>query len=186
MTAPADTLIEDLRNCRRGDEIAARRLYASVGGSMELVALAVTNDRASALDVVQQALLRVLEAPLEQVDEVRDVLPWLLKITRNVAINSVRSDSRRTARERLSYVLQHGSNENGAAQDRNDLNTAIASLTLEHREVIILRHFIGLTWVQIGHAIGLTDSACAARHKTALEQLRTAISRTSAIGAKQC
>jgi len=182
MTAPADSLTRDLRRCRRGDEMAARRLYARAGGAMEMVAFACTNDRADAQDAVQLALVRVLATPMERVDEVREALPWLVKITRNVAINSCRSESRRGARERVAIsrngVHQNGAHHNGAPVGAPDeLRSAIGALSLEHREVVILKDFIGLTWVQIGDTIGLTDSACAARHRAALGILRTTLTR---------
>jgi len=186
MTASIDRLTADLRRCRRGDEIAARRLYANAGSAMELVALACTNDRADAQDVVQSALLRVLETPTERIDDVREALPWLLKITRHVALNHLRASRRRDTREHAVILGNNHSQQDENPQE--DLMSAIAALEIDHREIIILRHFIGLTWTQIGETVGITDRAGAARHKVALEQLRQSMMkpRFSDRGVRQC
>ncbi len=184
MTASIDRLTAELRRCRGGDEIAARRLYANAGRAMELVALACTNDRADAQDVVQAALLRVLETPIERVDAVREALPWLLKITRHVALNHRRTDQRRCARERTALLGINHSPQNENPPE--ELMPAIAALELDHREIIILRHFIGLTWTQIGETLGITDRAGAARHRVALEQMRQTMHKIRTVEPHQC
>lgn len=166
-----DHLTEDLRLCRRGDEDAARRLYAQAARPMEMLAGGITGDQSLAQDAAQSALLRFMRTPVDAVDRVDAALPWLLAITRNAAINLVRTESRRTKRERA-YVP--AAPEANAADER--LRQAIGALRTEHREVIILRHCIGLTWEQIGAALGITDRGASTRHKAAVDALHARMS----------
>lgn len=170
MPEPDRQLVDDLRRCRRGDAEAAARLYAASHRAMTLVARNHTGDNASAQDAVQEALLRVMRTPVAEVDTVRDPVPWLLAITRNVALNAARGEARRAQRERWRVVPSKGEND-----PDEGLQEAIAALPPERREVLILRHFLGLTWAQAGAALGITDRGAEARHRAALEELRAAL-----------
>lgn len=180
MPSLTDQLTEDLRRCRRGDEDAARRLYAQVATPMEMLAQGITGDRALAQDAAQSALLRFMRTPVETVDQVNGALPWLLAITRNAAINMVRTEVRRTKRERECVP--------GPPEENNQdepLRQLIAALSTEHREVIILRHFIGLAWEQIGAALGITDRGAASRHRAAINALHAGLKEQEPITVEQ-
>jgi len=56
--------------------------------------------------------------------------------------------------------------------DRDVLAAALATLPDEQREVIVLRTWAGLTFEQIGLALGIPMNTAASRHRYALRRLR--------------
>src|SRR5512142_3090097 len=75
-----------------GDEDAMRELYATYGQRLYAYALRLTNDPASAEDVVQETLVTVWRAAGKYRGEGR-VLAWLLGIAHNVALKVLRRRS---------------------------------------------------------------------------------------------
>ena len=161
--------LELVRLIRKGDERAARELWARVGPSLRAVARAVVREEHRADDVVQQAMCRLLEMRESQAREIRDAGAFLACIVRRLALNESRGEQRasRRVRERAASVAAAPAEPRGSER----LFEAIGSLPDELGEVVLLRHAGGLTFDQLALALDQNRSTIASRYRRAIEEL---------------
>src|SRR5919197_2169875 len=129
-----------------GDGEAMGGLYARYAGRVYSHARRMMRDRHDAEDVTQLVFLK-LTWTLDRYDERSgDFCAWLLRVARNQAIDELR----RRRPVLLAEVYASGSHPD--AEDRSDetsalragaLRAALAELSADQREVIVLRQFMG-------------------------------------------
>lgn len=120
-------------------------------------------------DCVQEAFIRLATCRREPDDPVC----WLYRVTRNQAINSLRSQSRRKSRERAvaqsELVLQtiHSTELTPASVEES-----LQSLPAADREVVVARIWGKLSFQQIGNLIGASSSTAHRRYESALRRIK--------------
>lgn len=155
----------------RGDDAAARLLWARHGPRLTSFALGMTRgDRASADDAVQTAFLGVLSLTSRSVRDIRDVAAFLAASTRNAVLNQRRTLVRATARNLAAARPEHT-----APHDHDSLDAALAILPDDVHEVMLLRHAAGLTFEQIALCLSEPKSTVTSRHARGLELLRQSL-----------
>ncbi len=98
---------------------------------------------------------------------------WLYRITINETLNSIRFN-----RRFRSFEPEHGGIDRSPGERFDDeerdsvLSKAIMKLNPAHRSVIILRHYNGLTYREIGDVLQLPERIVKSRLFTARHQLR--------------
>ena len=103
------------------------------------------------------------------------LLGWLFRSTRFLALNQLRDDRRRQARER--HAMQHCDSASETAPEwervQPVLDEAMADLSDEDRDALLLRFFKNRDFHAIGATLGVSDDAAQKRVSRALERLRT-------------
>lgn len=168
---------EILLRIRRGDNDAARRLHAHCAQRLRVLAVSILRDEASAGDIVQSAFMKILTVPKNDLKEVRDPVAWLARITRNLSLNRIRDDYRLRERARASslasdFPRQEAFGEKGRSRTQDDLLDALSLMDDDARDLIVLKHFVGLTFDQLAIALDEPRSTIASRHRAAIEALR--------------
>lgn len=160
-----------LRACRRGDDRAARLLYARLSPLLHRYACAILRDEALADDAVQSAFCRILTLPMRQVRSVESPAAWMATLVRREALMALRSRRRDAGRAvgRMTPIRAEPSGDPA-------LRDAVDRLPRQLREVIVLRHVAGLSFPQIAEAVGSNQNTIAWRHRRAIEQLRRELS----------
>lgn len=140
---------------------------------------ACKRDEAFCLDVVQDAMMRIIRSmrPMETADDLRR---WLRAVIQSCAYDKLRSESRRRAREQKRADDQIRSGGGSApAHDRDEITEQLAWLDGELRNLddeatrlVVLRHRFGWTLQQIGDAVGLAPGAVDGRIRRLLSRLR--------------
>jgi RNA polymerase sigma-70 factor, ECF subfamily len=174
-----------LQRTRRGDEAAARELWSRFAPRMLAYARGVLG-RAhadAAEDVVQCVFMSILAQTRRQVRQIDDIPAWMLRSTRNAAINHLRG----IRRERARHANAPAASEVRCVpqplnQDPATLAAAIDALPRRHREPIILKHVAGLTFDQLALALGINRNTAAARYRAALATLRQSLGNEEALG----
>jgi RNA polymerase sigma-70 factor (ECF subfamily) len=120
-------------------------------------------------DCVQEAfieLARQSEAPASPA-------AWLYRVTRNRALNALRSARRRTTHEQAVALARDELNLKTVSPDER-LQAAELLLALEagQREIVVLRVWGGLSWQEIAELVGASKSSAQRTYVQALEQLR--------------
>lgn len=167
-----------LLDTHRGDHDAAAALFREFSPRMLAYARAfVRGDTrgGAAEDAVQQAFVQVLTTTPEVLAAVEDTLGWLIRLTRNAALNTLRTHKRSTLREKMRAGLARRNGSHGAIGPRDELVNALSGLADEHRELLLLRHIAGLSFEQMAYSLGENRNTVAARYRTALGVLRAAM-----------
>nr|WP_217283764.1 sigma-70 family RNA polymerase sigma factor [Aquabacterium terrae] len=114
-------------------------------------------DAAAADDLVQGTLERAL-AHWHQFDQRRDMLLWLLSIAHNAFLDGRRRDARFTVLEPARLQAQQELTASDPGVDvglRLDLGAALARLTPEQREPLLLVSVEQLTYAECAEALGI-------------------------------
>lgn len=113
---------------------------------------------------------------------------WLMRATRYVSANILRAESRRRRREQAAHLqTQMISNPDSPHSEEPLwqeiaplLDDALANLGRTDQTAVILRYFRGLTLLQVGQAIGVSEDGARKRVNRALDRLRKWLLRAGA------
>ncbi|HUT95691.1 MAG TPA: sigma-70 family RNA polymerase sigma factor [Thermoguttaceae bacterium] len=143
------------------------RLLDRHGAALELYARQLCD---APEDCVQEALVELAR----QRRTPDDVLPWLYRVVRNKALSASRSARRRRRHETeaAGHRATWFTPSPGNAVDAESATAALESLSLEQREVVVAHLWGGLTFRQVGHLVGTSDSTAHRRYEAALSTLR--------------
>jgi RNA polymerase sigma-70 factor (ECF subfamily) len=148
----------------RPDADLLARLLDQHGGALALYAAQWTE---AADDCVQEALVELAR----QSTTPENVVGWLYRVVKNRALNAVRGASRRREREAESWrrrLVREGPD----ASDRADLLEAVERLPPDQRELVVLRVWGGLSFVEIAEATQVATSTAYRKYQDAIESLR--------------
>ena len=143
-------------------------------------ALQMTGNHEDALDVMQEAFLR-LHREWDRRDRNRNPAPWLFAVIRNLAIDLLRRRSAHGECEMdpLSVVSAKPGPDEMAI--RNEvaarLWSEIAALPLLQREAVILRDWHGLSYAEIAEVTGASTAVVTGRLHDARTALRKRMSK---------
>jgi RNA polymerase sigma-70 factor, ECF subfamily len=127
----------------------------------------VVHDAAAAEDIAQEAFLSAVRR-LDRFDRRRPFGPWLHRIVVNRAIDWARARALRRETELLDDAAVAG-----PAPDPDDrLRVAIASLSPDHRAVIVLRYQLEYTPGEIAGLLDLPRGTVNSRLRRALDHLK--------------
>jgi RNA polymerase sigma-70 factor, ECF subfamily len=150
------------------------------------VALGMLSDPDEAEEVVQEAFSAAWNHTGALGEEHEALMPWLLRITRNRAIDHLRRRSRR--RTRLARAEASGAlgpeavppvEPNEAARPgwhvHESVHAALAALPPEQRQAVELAYFRGLTHAEIARMLEIPMGTVKTRLRLAIGKLRTAL-----------
>jgi RNA polymerase sigma factor (sigma-70 family) len=146
--------LELVRRVARGDRAAFGTVFDRYAAPALRYARRLIRDPAASEDAVHAAFVRLLEAARSgSLDPERGTLRGLLfRTVRNLCIDAIRMRARDVP---LDDHDQAGG-QTGAGDARLDLDAALALLPENHRSALLLRVDAGLSYVEIGAALGAT------------------------------
>jgi RNA polymerase sigma-70 factor (ECF subfamily) len=127
----------------------------------------VVHDAAAAEDIAQEAFLAAVRA-LDRFDRRRPFAPWLHRIAVNRAIDWARA---RELRREVELVDPEGEPLRESSGDPKPLAAGLASLSPEHRAVIVLRFLLDYTPGEIATLLDLPRGTVNSRLRRGLDQL---------------
>ncbi len=144
-------------------------------GWVQALARSLVRDPNVALDVAQQAVLTALERPPHTARSGPGLRAWLATVTRTLARQSARGESRRAARERRAARPEAAPAtgdvvERGEAQQR--VVEAVMKLDEPYRSTVLYRYLDGLSAPEIAERMDATPAAVRKRLSRGLEQMR--------------
>src|SRR5437879_5355002 len=159
------------------EDAALRALFDQHAAPLMSYALRLTGgDRGRAEDVVQETLLRAWRHP-EALDETRGpVRSWLFTVARNVAVDAHRARRARPTEvgdDALAVVPAVDEIEH--ALDRWLINDALATLSPDHRAVIVETYYRGRSVAEAAATLGVPAGTIKSRTFYALRALRLAL-----------
>jgi RNA polymerase sigma factor (sigma-70 family) len=165
-----------------GDEAAFREIVARHTDLVYSSALRQVGSPDLAQDVAQSVftdLARKAPELAASSKEHASLLGWLYRSTRYAALNQLRDDRRRQARERQIMQDFPTAIESEPEWDhvRPVLDEAMAELGEDDREALLLRFFRNQDFRTVGRALGVSDDTAQKRVSRALDRLRIAFTR---------
>jgi RNA polymerase sigma-70 factor, ECF subfamily len=167
------------------DLVAFRALYDRYGNLVYSAALRVVRDAQIAEDMVQEIFLRIWRKPESYVAQRGRFVTWLTSVTRNRAVDEVRSRGRRFRHETASPEEQErelpASEQDDPAltaelsDQRRLIVAALAQIPEEQREIIMLAYFGGLTQQEIAERLAQPLGTVKTRIRLGMHKLRAAL-----------
>ncbi len=176
---------------RARDERAFETLYGKYSDIVYSVSLRVLADPTLAQDVAQEVFLRFWRMP-DSYDASRGrFMNWLLSVTRNRAVDEVRSRGRRRQREVAPAVMPedppdaHAEDPLHNAQleaERSAVRNALRLLPEEQRTALELAYFGGLTQQEIAALLNQPLGTVKTRTRLAMKKLRLTLAGEVGVG----
>jgi RNA polymerase sigma-70 factor (ECF subfamily) len=178
-TSPHDEDHALIRLVADGDEDGFRRLYARYGRRLYAYALRVVGSPAAAEDVLQESLIAVWQGAGRFRGEGR-VIAWLLSIVHHKALHALRKRPDQ-ALDLLENVLQderpHPDEKIARSEQQKLLRQGLDELSVEHRSVLELVFFQGLSLQETADVCGCPVGTVKSRLSYAKNALRGELTR---------
>src|SRR5687768_10391603 len=158
-----------------GDEEAFDTLVGRIGDSLHSVARRILRDTTLAQDAAQQALLDAWRN-LPRLRDPDRFEAWAYRLLVNACHAEARRERRHSGNLRLlpsdePMVMDSASR----IANREQLDQAFRGLSVEHRTVVVLVHYVGLSHAEAAESMGTPVGTARSRLHYALQSMRAAI-----------
>ena len=158
-----------------GDRRAFEALLVEYEKPVFNAAFRMLNNRDDARDVTQTVFLKVFEN-FAQFDPSRRFFSWIYRITLNESINWLGKENR------LEPLLYETADEGKGPYEEVEsarvsagVQAALMTINTDYRAVVILKHFLGCSYVEISEVLEIPEKTVKSRLYTARQQLRDAL-----------
>ena len=170
----------------QGDERALSELYDRYSRPVYATGVRLLGDAHLAEELVQDAFTNVWQGAASFDPERASFATWLYRVARNRAVDLAR---RRRARPRSAgedtLRILSGGPEPEAGVDGWDVARALSRIPEEHREVLTLAYFEGLSQREISRRTGIPLGTIKSRTTAALKRLHRSLVDPAAERAKR-
>ena len=146
---------------KSGDMDAVRFLYVRYKDNVYGYVLSILREPHEAEDATQQVFMKLISSIQKYEPRSVPFTAWILRVARNVAIDHLRQ--RRAVPCEEVFEASHQADDSGRDR-RRDIETALSAVPEEQREVVVLRHLVGLTPGEIAARMGRTEAAIHGLH----------------------
>jgi RNA polymerase sigma-70 factor (ECF subfamily) len=176
-----------VKRAQLGDREAMGFLYARYADNVHGYVRSIVHDSHEAEDVTQQVFAKLIRVIGKYEEREVPFFAWVLRVARNVAVDHLR-------RQRLVPVEElrmsdAGSGDPAGTRRMRDLREALSELPKDQCEVLVLRHFAGLSPLEIATRTGRSEGSIHGLHHRGRRALqaelisRGAAPATLAVGA---
>ena len=163
-----------VERARSGDREAFGQLAASEVDRLLAVARLILRDGDQAEDAVQEALVRCWRQ-LPGLREVERFDGWLYRILVNAATDETKRRRRFEATVRTITVEPAIGDDVQVIVDREELEQGFRHLSVDHRAVVVLHHYLGLPLTEVAATLGIPIGTAKSRYHYAMSALRAAL-----------
>ena len=166
-----------------GDDRALSEAFDRLGPAVYAGALRVLGDAAAAQDVVQDVFVELWSHPGRYDPAAGPLRAYLVLLARHRAVDIVRSELRRVARQEHSYRLVPRQpdlsplDEAMVSEAAAAVRAAVKQLPDGQRRIVELAYFGGLTCREAAAAAGIPEGTAKSRLRLALAKLETMLDR---------
>jgi RNA polymerase sigma-70 factor (ECF subfamily) len=96
---------------------------------------------------------------------------WIMRVAHNAALDYLRSGAARQVPSEEVFIEDYGRVETGRERGE-DLRSALGDLPEDQREVLVLRHIVGLSPGEIANTLGKTENSIHGLHHRGRRTLR--------------
>jgi RNA polymerase sigma-70 factor (ECF subfamily) len=159
---------------QRGDEEAFASLAVAVGGRLHAVAHRILRDLDLAEDATQQALLSIWR-DLPQLRDPARFEAWSYRLLVRACYAEAKNARKWTPGLHLVEADRWTDDSSVAIANRDQLERAFRRLSVEHRAVVVLHHYLDLPLPAVAEALGIPPGTARSRLHHAMRGLRAAL-----------
>jgi RNA polymerase sigma-70 factor, ECF subfamily len=164
-----------VERAKQGDEEAIRYLYVRYSHNIYGYVRSIVRDDHEAEDVTQHVFAKLMTSIEKYDDRGVPFFAWLLRLARNVAIDHLRSLRAIPVEE----VMSADAAFEDELDDAVTIREALAALPTDQREVVFLRHVVGLSPGEISVRMGRTEGSIHGLHHRGRRSLRQELTKLS-------
>jgi RNA polymerase sigma-70 factor, ECF subfamily len=159
---------------KEGDRDALRFLYVSYSDNVYGYICSIVRDEQEAEDLTQHVFMKLITVIAQYRDHGVPFSGWLLRLARNVALDHLRR-RRATPTEEVFGADAHA--DESVRERARDLHAALATLPDEQRDVMVMRHVVGLSPGEIAEEMGRSESSIHGLHHRGRRALQEELRR---------
>jgi RNA polymerase sigma-70 factor (ECF subfamily) len=162
-----------IARAKEGDQEAIRFLYMQYADNVYGYVRSIVRDDYEAEDVTQHVFAKLMTVLPKYEQRNVPFAAWILRVARNVAVDHMRQ--RRAIPCEEVRELDHRKDHGEAQQTSLNLREALEALPEDQREVLVLRHLVGLSPGEIAGRLGKSEPSVHGLHHRGRGTLRTAL-----------
>jgi RNA polymerase sigma-70 factor, ECF subfamily len=162
---------------KEGDREALRLLYVRYSNNVYGYIRSIVRDDKEAEDLTQHVFMKLMTVIVKYDDRGVPFSGWLLRLARNAALDHLRRRRAIPSEEVYGADSHHDESELDSARS---LRIAFAALPEEQRNVVMMRHVIGLTPPEIAEQMGRSESSIHGLHHRGRRALQQELRRLGA------
>lgn len=176
--------IDLVERARHGDRDAFAVLAAGSVDRLYAIARVTLRDADRAEDAVQECLVRCWR-DLPSLRDADRFEAWQRRLLMHAITDEFRRGRRFEAKVRVLHAEPIQGDASVALADRDELDRGFRRLSAEHRAILVLRYFQGLTLPEVADALGIAEGTAKSRLHYAMAALRAALDADSRAVAQQ-
>ncbi len=162
---------------KAGDHDAIRFLYVTYSDNVYGYVRAIVHDEHEAEDVTQHVFAKLMTRLVKYDDRGIPFFAWLLRLARNVAIDHLRANRITPTEE----VLDPDRSATADLDRPHTVRSALNSLPCDQREVVFLRHVVGLSPGEIAHRMGRSEGSIHGLHHRGRRAMQRELERLDSV-----
>lgn len=168
--------------CRRvaqGDQQAFESLYTELSPVVYGISVRLIRNSAQASEVTQEVMLEIWNNAHQYSQSTGSIYAWASTIARRRAIDRIRSEEARTAREDRNFTVDRESAEIDddlmAQVDSEQVRNCLGTLTDKEKQTVIDTYYGGSTYAQVAERRQMPLATVKSRIRSALQRLKTCL-----------
>jgi RNA polymerase sigma-70 factor, ECF subfamily len=166
------------RRLARGEAEAFAELYDACADRLHHYLTLRLGATGRADDVLQETFLRLVRSR-DRLTTIDNLNAYIFQMARNEAIRYLAKEGRCENLVSSDLFEEADSAEAAAREAAETVSVALTMLSEDQREVVVLKHYSGLTFREIGDVTGVPTATAATRYRAALELMRGWLTRQS-------
>lgn len=162
-----------VKRAQQGDREALGFLYARYADNVHGYLRSIVHDHHEAEDLTQHVFAKLIHVIGKYEEREVPFFAWMLRVARNVALDHIRQQRLIPVEEvRATEGFNGGAGSHHAPGRSHDLMEALDTLPQAQREVLVMRHVVGLSPPEIATRTGRTEGSVHGLHHRGRQALK--------------
>jgi RNA polymerase sigma-70 factor, ECF subfamily len=167
-----------VRKAKNGDSEGIHFLYVRFSDDVLRYVNSLVRDYHEAEDITHNVFAKLMKAITKYEERAVPFNAWIMRVARNAALDHLRA---RRAVPTDEVRIAETEEADSSLERGLDIRGALEELPVDQREVLVLRHVIGLSPVEIAGALEKTESSVHGLHHRGRRALQGALESREAV-----